>query len=104
MTYIGYYEDKVRSILNTAVAAVPADPSRRFIWEETSYLSLWWDDARTTDEQRAQFTSLLEAGRLELVGGGWVMHDEACTSADHILEQMAFGRQWLNSTFGGITT
>ncbi|CAI5487727.1 unnamed protein product [Closterium sp. Naga37s-1] len=49
-------------------------PSRRFIWEEMSYLSRWWVDA--TQEEREGMRALVQSGQLEIVGGGWVMNDE----------------------------
>jgi hypothetical protein len=101
MTYYGYYEAKVRSILDTVIRSVSKGEKRRFIWEESSYLSLWWNDERTSDTQRETLKSHFEEGRMELVGGGWAMHDEANSDLGSLLDQMTMGRQWLNSTFGG---
>jgi hypothetical protein len=44
--------------------------------------------------------SLLESGQLELIGGGWSMHDEESTSVWSAAANMEYGLSWLTATFG----
>uniref|UniRef100_A0A8C3JQ21 Alpha-mannosidase n=1 Tax=Calidris pygmaea TaxID=425635 RepID=A0A8C3JQ21_9CHAR len=43
-------------------------------------------------------------GRLELVGGGWCMSDEAAAHYSPALEQLALGRRFLRQELGGCAT
>ena len=64
-------------------------PKMTFIWAEISFLSLWWKEQ--SEEVKNQFQKLLDTGRLEIVTGGYVMHDEANTHYTAILEQLFYG-------------
>ncbi|KAI4347652.1 hypothetical protein L6164_008444 [Bauhinia variegata] len=93
-----YYDRQTRRILNTIVETLSKDTRRKFIWEEMSYLERWWRDA--TDVQKESFIKLVKNGQLEIVGGGWVMNDEANSHYFAIIEQMTEGNMWLNDTIG----
>ena len=62
---------------------------RRFIWAETSFLSMWWKIA--SEEKRKQLRELVQNGQLEIVTGGWVMNDEANTHYFAMIDQMVEG-------------
>ena len=49
----------------------------------------------------AQVLNLLENGQFEIVGGGWVMNDEANSHYFAILEQMITGHEWLKLNLNG---
>eukprot|EP00897_Mesotaenium_endlicherianum_P009208 jgi/Mesen1/8315/ME000457S07510 len=93
-----YYQAQTRHILDNVVDALKNNPERRFIWEEMSYLERWWRDA--SPERRADFTRLARSGQLEVVGGGWVMNDEANTHFFAIIDQISEGNTWLHDTVG----
>ncbi|KAK8497457.1 hypothetical protein V6N12_016981 [Hibiscus sabdariffa] len=93
-----YYERQSRHILDTIVHTLSKDPRRKFIWEEMSYLERWWRDA--SEDKRESFTNLVKNGQLEIVGGGWVMNDEANSHYFAIIEQITEGNMWLNDTIG----
>ena len=99
-SFSDYYESDVKRILNSVVAALDKNSSRRFIWEEVSYLSKWWGEDASQD-QKDLVRSLSAAGRLEFTGGGWVMHDEAVTSVFGVLNQMWQGADFMRSQLGG---
>ncbi|OVA14340.1 Glycoside hydrolase family 38 [Macleaya cordata] len=98
MTVDEYYEQKSRHILDTIVESLSKDARRKFIWEEMSYLERWWRDSSAT--KRESFINLVKNGQLEIVGGGWVMNDEANSHYFAIIEQMTEGNMWLNGTIG----
>lgn len=98
LTVEEYYERQSRHILDTIVESLSKDSRRKFIWEEMSYLERWWRDA--TDSKREGFVKLVKNGQLEIVGGGWVMNDEANSHYFAIIEQIMEGNMWLNDTVG----
>ncbi|KAL3680715.1 hypothetical protein R1sor_023671 [Riccia sorocarpa] len=93
-----YYQERSRSILSTIVTSLKKDSRRKFIWEEMSYLERWWRDASATEKD--DFKRLVHNGQLEIVGGGWVMNDEANSHYYAIIEQMIAGNLWLLDTVG----
>ena len=97
-TFDDYFTSEVKSILDSVVEALQDDSQKRFVWEEVSFLSKWWQQA--SDQQKAAVRKLHAVGQLEFIGGGWVMHDEADTSMGGILNQMTEGLVFLNTTLG----
>jgi alpha-mannosidase II len=98
-TFEEYYQTEVRHILNSVLDALSQNKSRRFLWSETSFLVKWWKDPRTLPKDKQFFQQLVQAQRLELVNGGWVMHDEAITRYDSQIQQMAYGHDLLSQLF-----
>ncbi|CAN1322226.1 Alpha-mannosidase 2 [Linum perenne] len=98
LTVDEYYEKQSSHILDTIVETLSKDARRKFIWEEMSFLEKWWREA--SEEKRASFTELAKSGQLEIVGGGWVMNDEANSHFFSIIEQITEGNMWLNDTIG----
>jgi hypothetical protein len=80
-----YFSKEVRNIIESVISALEANPSRRFIWSEVSYFTMWWRSA--SDSSRGRFKALVDSGALEMVMGGWVMNDEALPSLDAIVDQ-----------------
>ena len=94
----GYYQNTVKSILDTVVSSLMANPARRFIYVEQYDISLlsvsfssspasvtnslsstdslyrayfwrWWTDTNTTNAQRDNFRTIYKNGQLEFVIG-----------------------------------
>jgi hypothetical protein len=82
-----YFASQVQSIIDSVISALEARPTRRFIWSEVSYFTMWWRVANQSS--RARLQSLVDSGALEMVMGGWVMNDEALPSLDAIIDQHA---------------
>jgi hypothetical protein len=101
-TVEGYYQGQVKHIIDTSLAALIANPARKFIYVEQAYFTLWWNDPNTSDQQRAQMKQVVSQGRWEFIIGAWVMPDEACTTYGGIIDQMTLGHQFLLTTFGGV--
>lgn len=97
-SFEGYYQSQVRHILDTVIEALADDEKRRFVWEEVSFFSRWWQDS--SDGQKSSVKGLVAGKQLELIGGGWVMHDEAVNNAYSIVNQMSLGLRYLNQTLG----
>ncbi|CAI5470457.1 unnamed protein product [Closterium sp. Yama58-4] len=97
-----YYRSSTRGIIDTIVNSLSEKPTRKFIWEEMSYLSRWWMDA--SEEMKGKLKALLQNGQLEIVGGGWVMNDEANSHYFAILEQITEGNTWLHDAVGVVPT
>ncbi|OWK49992.1 Lysosomal alpha-mannosidase [Lonchura striata] len=92
----------VQYILDSVVAQLATNPSRRFVYAEVAFLARWW---RQQDQAtRRLVRELVQEGRLELVGGGWCMSDEAAAHYGGALEQLALGRRFLRRLFGACGT
>ena len=93
-----YWSSSVSFIINSVLDTLNKDPSKRFVWEEVSFLSTWWKHASNKSQELMK--KLHSNGQLEFIGGGWVMHDEADPSLFGILNQMYQGLSFLRDTFG----
>ncbi|XP_033223798.1 lysosomal alpha-mannosidase-like [Belonocnema kinseyi] len=100
--YFGHRNDiqiaGVQYIINSAVKSLQENPERRFIYVETAFLWKWW--LRQDEKEKAAVRSLIDEGRLEIIGGGWSMNDEAVTHYHSIIDQFTWGFRRLNDTFG----
>ena len=47
---------------------------------------MWWDEQ--SHEMKELTRDLVSNGQLELVNGGWSMHDEACPIYDDMINNM----------------
>ncbi|KAJ8675164.1 hypothetical protein QAD02_010950 [Eretmocerus hayati] len=88
----------VHCILDRVVDQLLRNPTRRFIYVETAFLWRWWNDQN--QETKRNVRMLIEEGRLEIIGGGWSMNDEAVTHYQSIIDQLTWGFRRLNDTFG----
>lgn len=96
MTFEQYFNQRTRGILDTVVNSLSEKPTRKFVWAETSYLSLWWQQA--SPEMREKMRKLIvDTRQLEIVTGGWVMTDEANSHYYAMIEQMVEGHEWLRA-------
>lgn len=88
----------VENILDSVVEALHKDPNRRFIYVETAFFWKWW--IKQHDTVKALVRRYVNNGQLEFIGGGWSMNDEAATNYHSTIDQMTWGFQKLNETFG----
>ncbi|XP_058798646.1 lysosomal alpha-mannosidase-like isoform X2 [Phymastichus coffea] len=88
----------VQYIIDSVVDALVKEPSRKFIYAETAFLWKWW--LRQDEAKRATVRNLVDEGRLEIVGGGWSMNDEATTHYQSMIDQFTWGFRRLNDSFG----
>ncbi|GJP47064.1 hypothetical protein CLOM_g6297, partial [Closterium sp. NIES-68] len=80
LTVEQYYNASSQHILHTILRSLSQSPTRKFIWEEMSYLSRWWMDA--SEEEREGMRALANS------------HYYA------IIEQLTEGNTWLYDTLG----
>lgn len=65
---------------------------------ETAFFWRWWNEQ--SDQMQNLVRDLVAEGRLEFIGGGWSMNDEAATHYTGIIDNMAIGLQELQEHFG----
>ena len=63
---------------------------------ETAYLRQWWD--QQPQSIRDKVKGLIESGQLEIISGGWSMHDEAVTHYHSIIDQFTWGFKYVQIT------
>ncbi|KAH3759565.1 lysosomal alpha-mannosidase [Pelomyxa schiedti] len=95
-----YYDTEVVKILNNIVDQLSTDTSKRFIWAETAFLKMHWDNPNTTQDWRDSFLSLLRTKQIEIVLGGVVMNDEAIVHLESCVDQMTDGHTWISEHLG----
>ncbi|CAG0919137.1 unnamed protein product [Notodromas monacha] len=59
---------------------------------------MWWDEQN--EETRDNYRRMVDEGRLEFIGGGWSMNDEASAHYTAIIDNMSWGWKFLEDTFG----
>ena len=92
------YEAGVQYILDSVIRELALDPAKRFTYVEAGFFYRWWREQ--TPAIQAAVKTLVAGRQLQFANGGWVMHDEAATTFEDQLDQMAFGHQFLLQTFG----
>ncbi|CUG94229.1 alpha-mannosidase precursor, putative [Bodo saltans] len=88
----------VQLIYTSAIDALLANSSRKFISVEMAFFSKWYFEQSSS--RRADVKGLVENGQLQFAGGGWCSHDEATTTYQDMLEQMTIGHQFIVAEFG----
>lgn len=88
----------VTLIYDNTLKSVLKHPDRRFIYVETAFFWKWWQQQE--EQEKEQLRELVNAGRIEFIGGGWSMNDEAVCHYQSIIDNMAWGLKKLNDTFG----
>ncbi|XP_060554987.1 alpha-mannosidase 2-like [Ruditapes philippinarum] len=89
-----YYVNHVKGILNNMVKKLNLYKDMTFVWAETVFLSMWWNELE--DDVKYQVRRLLQRGQLEIALGGWVMSDEASTHYPSVIDQLMEGQQWVS--------
>ncbi|XP_045167859.2 alpha-mannosidase 2-like [Mercenaria mercenaria] len=89
-----YYVNHVKGILNNMVKKLNTYKDMTFVWAETVFLSMWWNEL--DDDVKHQVRRLIQRGQLEIALGGWVMSDEASTHYPSVIDQLMEGHQWVS--------
>ncbi|KAI0220195.1 Alpha-mannosidase 2 [Lamellibrachia satsuma] len=88
-----YFEDQTKHILDNMVEKLLMYPKMTFLWAETVFLSMWWKHLDSPTKESVK--RLIKRGQLEVVGGGWVVPDEANPHYFALIDQLIEGHQWL---------
>ncbi|KAL3846905.1 hypothetical protein ACJMK2_017854 [Sinanodonta woodiana] len=88
-----YHTGATRQILTEMVQKLNQYRNLTFQWAETIFLDLWFEEK--DDALKQQVRDIIARGQLEIVLGGWVMPDEACTHYVSVIDQLIEGHQWL---------
>jgi alpha-mannosidase len=92
-----YYQDSTQHILNNLIDFLEIEPSFKFVWAETYFLSRYLEDY---PHRKDQVKNFIKSGKLEIVGGGWVQNDEALADVEFVLRQMEIGFNYLRDELG----
>ena len=65
---------------------------------EIAFFERWWNEQ--SDAMRAEVKKLVQEKRLEFINAGWCMNDEAATHYNAIIDQMTYGLNFVEKTFG----
>ena len=88
----------VKQILDSFIPQLIVDPSRRFIYVEIAFFERWWNEQ--SEAMQAEVKKLVQEKRLEFMNAGWCMNDEAATHYNGIIDQMTYGLNFVQETFG----
>jgi len=87
----------VNIILTNVVKELEADPKKKFTYVEMKYFIKWY--LEQDGDTQAIVKGLLKQGRLEIVNGGWSVHDEATALYEDMINNMYWGHSWLLGLF-----
>ena len=90
----------VKRILDNMVVFLSNKEDRKFSYVEMSFFKLWYD--KQTDQIKQKVKNFIKEGRLEIINGGWVMHDEAGSYYKHSIDNMRIGLKFLKEEFNVI--
>ena len=93
----------VQYILDSVISQLRANRSKRFIYVEIAFFERWWNEQETDlkgKRMREEVKRLVQEKRLEFINAGWCMNDEAATHYNAIIDQMTYGLNFIQETFG----
>jgi len=62
------------------------------------FFKMWWDEQG--EDMKELTRGLVNRGQLELINGGWSMHDEACPTYEDMIDNMMVGHNFILQEFG----
>lgn len=92
----------MRPILDSVTRELARDPAKRFMYVETAFFSRWFDEQDADTQEMVR--ELVAQGRLEMVNGGWCMHDEAAANYVGMIDQTTLGHRYLKEKLGAVPT
>ena len=87
----------VKRILDNMVVSLSNRNDRKFSYVEMCFFKRWYDKQAEKIKQKVK--NFIKEGRLEIINGGWVMHDEACSYYKHSIDNMRIGLKFLKEEF-----
>ena len=97
-----YYKSKVINIISSILEFLEKPPTIKkpdfkFTLSDVGYFYMFF---KQFPDKIPLFKRLLDSGKIEVVGGGFSMADTVCPSRNDFYENLLFGIQYLNRTFG----
>ena len=83
----------IKCIYDTVTLELSGHPDRKFSICEMGYFKRWWLQA--TEEQKHNFTILVNNSQIEFVGGGFSSNDEATAHFEDIITNFELGHEFL---------
>ncbi|KAI3671466.1 hypothetical protein L1987_87204 [Smallanthus sonchifolius] len=87
----------VQNVLDSTFQALLADKNRKFIYVEQAFFQRWWRDQ--SEATQAKVKRLVSSGQLEMINGGWCMHDEAAPHYIDMIDQTTYGHKFIKEQF-----
>ncbi|KAK6920446.1 Glycoside hydrolase family 38, N-terminal domain [Dillenia turbinata] len=84
----------VQNVLDSLWPALLANKDRKFIY---GFFQRWWRDQSETVQSIVQ--QLVSSGQLELINGGYCMHDEATVHYIDMIDQTTLGHRFIKAEF-----
>ena len=83
------YQLKVDKILDSVTKTLKSKKQAKFSQGDIFLFSRWYEKLEPSIKQDVK--KLVEDKQLVFVNGGWVSHDEACTTFDDIITNIMMG-------------
>ncbi|XP_050029482.1 lysosomal alpha-mannosidase-like [Dermacentor andersoni] len=97
-TFENLYENWAKPTLSAVVDELSPNSPRRFSFDQVTFVARWWDEQNVSS--RTRMRRLVDSGRLEPLGGGWVQPDEASCHYSALVDQLTLGMRWLQENLG----
>ena len=88
----------VDQTISSVVEALLQNPKRKFVQVEVKFFKMWWDEQTESTKNNTRF--LVKNKQLELINGGWSMHDEACPTYEDMINNHMIGHDFILKEFG----
>lgn len=97
-TFDNLYENWAKPALSAVVEELSPNSPRRFSFDQVAFMARWWEDQNVSS--RTRLRRLVDTGRLEPIGGGWVQPDEASCHYSALVDELTLGMRWLQENLG----
>ncbi|XP_075724571.1 lysosomal alpha-mannosidase isoform X4 [Rhipicephalus microplus] len=97
-TFESLYENWAKPTLSAVVDELSPNSPRRFSFDQVAFVARWWQEQNVSS--RTRMRRLVDSGRLEPLGGGWVQPDEASCHYSALVDQLTLGMRWLQENLG----
>ncbi|KAK1422413.1 hypothetical protein QVD17_25512 [Tagetes erecta] len=87
----------VQNVLDSTIQALLADKNRKFVYVEQAFFQRWWRDQSEATKDIVK--GLVSSGQLEMINGGWCMHDEAAPHYIDMIDQTTYGHKFIKEQF-----
>ena len=87
------YLASVQYIFDSVLTELAKNPARTYSMCEISFLARWWGEQ--DDATKKTVRGYIKSGRIAVLNGGWVMHDEATAHYVSMIDQTTLGHEFL---------